>query len=103
MLSYDYRRLDDDRAAALTYLTPDQAKRYGAFFEGVVAENAVSTETVVSVRLVASGIVRTGPDRVDVLLFINRPTANKQTRRWSTTTRSPRRCARSMASGSLTV
>jgi len=78
VLSYDYRRLDDDRAAALAYLSPDQAERYDTFFEGVVKENAATTQTVVSVRVLASGIVRTGPDRVDVLLFINRPTTNKQ-------------------------
>ena len=29
-------------------------------------------------KVVASGIVRTGPDRVDVLLFVNRPTRNRE-------------------------
>jgi Mce-associated membrane protein len=29
---------------------------------------------------VASGIVRSGTDRVQVLVFVNRPTTNKQTR-----------------------
>lgn len=78
VLSYDYRELERDRQAAATYLSPDQRERYDALFEEVIQENAVSTETVVTARVIASGIVRTGPERVDVLLFVNRPTTNSQ-------------------------
>ena len=40
-------------------------------------------------EVVASGIVRSGDDRVQVLVFVNRPTTNKQQSRsrWSTATR----------------
>jgi Mce-associated membrane protein len=34
---------------------------------------------VVTVDLVASGIVRSGEDRVQVLVFVNRPTINAKT------------------------
>jgi Mce-associated membrane protein len=32
----------------------------------------------VTVQVIASGIVRSGDDRVQVLVFLNRPTTNKQ-------------------------
>lgn len=77
VLSFDYRTLDADAAAARSYLTDDYRKKYDETFS-VVSDNAPSTQTVVSVEVVASGIVHTGEDRVDVLLFLNRPTTNKQ-------------------------
>ncbi len=78
VLSYDFRQLEQDKQAALSYMTPAYAAEYEQLFESVIAVNAPSTETVVSVEVLASGIVRTGPDLVDVLLFVNRPTVNKQ-------------------------
>lgn len=77
VLSFDYRTLDADAAAARSYLTDGYRKKYDETFS-VVSDNAPSTQTVVSVEVVASGIVHTGEDRVDVLLFLNRPTTNKQ-------------------------
>jgi len=78
VLSYDYRQLEQDKQAAISYMTPEYAGEYEQLFEAVVAVNAPSTETVVSVEVLESGIVRTGEDLVDVLLFVNRPTTNKQ-------------------------
>ena len=78
VLSYDYRQLEQDKQAAISYMTPEYAGEYEQLFEAVVAVNAPSTETVVSVEVLDSGIVRTGEDLVDVLLFVNRPTTNKQ-------------------------
>ncbi len=77
ILSYDYRQLDEDAAAARSYMTEDYAAEYDQFFAAAVAENAPRTQTVVDVQVIASGIVRSGEDRVDVLLFVNRPTTNK--------------------------
>ncbi len=78
VLSYDYRTLDEDQAEAETYLTDDYAQEYERFFAAAVETNAPRTQTVVRVRVLDSAIVRTGKDRVDVLLFVNRPTTNKQ-------------------------
>jgi Mce-associated membrane protein len=78
VLSYDYRDLDEDAAAARSYMTSRyQEEKYDPLFTGVVQENAERTQTVVTTEVVDSAIVRTGEDRVDVLLFVDRATLNK--------------------------
>jgi Mce-associated membrane protein len=80
VLSYDYRSLDEDAAAARSYMTSSyQEEKYDPLF-AVIEENAPNTQTVVGAQVVDSAIVRTGDDRVDVLLFVDRPTTNKQVR-----------------------
>lgn len=77
VLSYDYRDLEGSREAATEVITPDfESEEYDRFFQGVVVPNAESTETVVEAELVASSVVRSGEDRVELLLFVNRPTTN---------------------------
>lgn len=77
ILSYSHETLDDDQAAAQAYMTPDYREEYDKLFE-VIKENAPRTETTVEAEVVGSGIVRSGESRVEVLLFVNRPTTNKQ-------------------------
>ncbi len=77
ILSYDASSLDEDQQAASSYMTSEYRTEYDKLFE-VIKQNAPATETVVTAQVVASGIVRSGQDRVDVLLFVNRPTTNKQ-------------------------
>ena len=76
VLSYDYKTLDDDQAAAQAAMTSDYRKEYDPLFE-VVKENAPDTGTAIGAEVIASGIVRSGEDRVEVLLFVNQPTTNK--------------------------
>ncbi|MFC5176812.1 hypothetical protein [Nocardioides taihuensis] len=77
LLSYDYRHLDDDQAAAHAYLTSSYQEDYDQLF-GVLQDNAPGTKTVVQVDPpLASAVVRSGEDRVQVLLFVDRPTTNK--------------------------
>jgi len=78
VLSYDATTLEDDQAEARGFLTSDYRAEYDKLFE-VIKQNAPSTETKVDVEVVASGIVRSGSenDRVEILLFVNRPTTNK--------------------------
>jgi Mce-associated membrane protein len=77
LLSYDYRHLADDQAAAHEYLTSSYQSDYDQLFK-LLQDNAPSTRTVVQVDPpLASAIVRSGEDRVQVLLFVNRPTTNK--------------------------
>jgi Mce-associated membrane protein len=78
VLSYGYRSLEDDRARAEGYLTSDYRADYDKLF-AVIADNAPQTQTTVEATVVASGIVRSGQDRVDVLVFVDRPTTNKLT------------------------
>jgi Mce-associated membrane protein len=78
VLSYGHDSLEDDQARAQGYLTSDYGVDYDKLF-AVIAENAPRTETTVEAEVVASGIVRSGQDRVDVLVFVDRPTTNKLT------------------------
>jgi Mce-associated membrane protein len=76
ILSYDYRHLERDQAAAQAYMTSNYRKDYDKLFE-VIKENAPETRTKVSSEVIASGIVRSGEDRVAILLFVDRPTTQK--------------------------
>ena len=58
-------------------MTADYKKDYAKLFQ-VIKDNAPETKTVVTAEVIASGIVRSGDDRVSVLVFVNRPTTNKQ-------------------------
>ena len=77
VLSYDYRTLDEDQAAAQDLLTSDYRGDYDDLFE-VIRDNAEPTKTVVEVEVIASSVVRSGEDRVEILLFVNRPTTNAE-------------------------
>jgi Mce-associated membrane protein len=76
ILAYDYRHLDEDQQAADALMTPAYRKKYDALFSQIAA-NAPDLKVVVTVDVVASGIVRSGDDRVQVLVFVNRPTLRK--------------------------
>lgn len=79
VLSYDYRTLEEDQEAAHDLITSDYREDdYDPLFE-VITDNAPPTKTVVEVEVIASAITRSGEDRVDVLLFVNRPTTNAET------------------------
>jgi Mce-associated membrane protein len=75
ILAYDYRDLEGSRDAALPYLTDDYRKKYDQLFE-VLQENAPNTKTIVRAELVASAVGLVGEDRIQVLVFVNRPTLN---------------------------
>ncbi len=79
VLSYDYRTLDEDQQEAEERLTADYRGDYADLFE-VIRDNAEPTKTVVEVEVIASAVVRAGEDRVEVLLFVNRPTTNAETK-----------------------
>ncbi|WP_151083497.1 J domain-containing protein [Nocardioides cynanchi] len=77
ILSYDAHHLDQSQAAATPYLTQDYRTQYDKLFS-VIRDNAPRTGTVVRAKYLASGIVRSGAGRVDVLVFVNQVTYNKQ-------------------------
>lgn len=78
VLSYGFETLKEDQARAQGYLTSDYREDYDQLF-AVISDNAPQTQTTVEAQVVASGIVRSGQDRVDVLVFVDRPTTNKLT------------------------
>lgn len=81
ILSYDHQTLEADQAAAHRFMTDDYREQdYDPLFE-VIKDNAPGTQTVVETTVVDSGVVRwdpDSPDRVQVLLFVDRPTTNAQ-------------------------
>ena len=76
VLSYDYEHLDEDQRAAQALMTGSYRSEYDKLF-AVLEENAPQTQTKVTASVVASGIVRATADRVQVLVFVDRPTTNK--------------------------
>ncbi|HEY0642195.1 MAG TPA: DnaJ domain-containing protein [Nocardioides sp.] len=76
VLSYDYQHLDADQEAATALMTGKYKSEYDKLF-AVLQENAPQTQTKVTADVIASGIVRASDDRVQVLVFVDRPTTNK--------------------------
>jgi Mce-associated membrane protein len=77
VLSYDAHHLDRSAAVARPWLTSSYRRQYDKLF-AVIRQNAPRTGTVVKATDVASGVVRSGTDRVDVLVFVDQATRNKQ-------------------------
>jgi Mce-associated membrane protein len=77
VLSYDAAHLDDSRADAEGHLTGGYRKEYDKLFDGVIADNAPSTGTVVQAEVVSSGVVRADKDRVQVFLLVDQSRTNK--------------------------
>lgn len=78
VLSYDYRQMEQSKAAAENFLTPSFSQEYDKLFAQLTI-NAPETETVVSTEVVASGIVSAEVDEVLAFVFINRPTQKQDT------------------------
>lgn len=85
VLSYDYRRLDKDFAAARTHLTGDFRDEYGKTTKAVVGPTAQKYHGVVKATVAApatgapsASVVSASPDKVVVLLFVNQVTESTQ-------------------------
>ena len=76
VLSYDYETLEADQREAQALMTGGYREEYDKLFT-VLEENAPQTQTKVGASVVASGVVRASEDRVQVLVFVDRPTTNK--------------------------
>lgn len=75
ILSYDYRHLDRDFAAARTHLTGKFRDTYRKTTTTVVAPTAKQYEGVVKATVATPpAIVSASPDKVVVLLFVNQLT-----------------------------
>ena len=76
VLSYDYESLEADQREAEALMTGGYREEYDKLFT-VLEDNAPQTQTKVGASVVASGVVRASDDRVQVLVFVDRPTTNK--------------------------
>ena len=76
VLSYDYRSFEESTAAARSYMTIGYQEEYDKLV-AALEPNLEEVQPVVEVEIVDSAVVRTGEDRVDVLVFVNRPTLRK--------------------------
>jgi len=81
ILSYDAAHLDDSRSDAQQYLTGGFRKDYDKLMDGVVAENAPGTGTVLEARLLRSGLARADEDRAQVFLLVDQSRTNKAEKR----------------------
>jgi Mce-associated membrane protein len=76
ILSYDYRHLDADFAAARKVLTGSFARDYVATTSKVVRPGAVQYHAVVKAEVAAESVISATAGQVDVLLFVNQTTTS---------------------------
>jgi Mce-associated membrane protein len=78
ILSYDYRHLDADFAAATALTTGSLRTDYQATTSKAVAQLAAQTHAVVSAKVVAGGVVRSTSTTATVLLFVDQTTTSNR-------------------------
>jgi Mce-associated membrane protein len=78
VLSYDYRQLDSDFAAATALTTGSLRSDYQATTSKAVAQLATQTHAVVIAKVVAGGVVSSTSTRVTVLLFVDQTTTSNR-------------------------
>jgi Mce-associated membrane protein len=78
VLSYDYRQLDSDFAAATALTTGSLRSDYQATTSKAVAQLATQTHAVVTAKVVAGGVVSSSATRVTVLLFVDQTTTSNR-------------------------
>jgi Mce-associated membrane protein len=77
MLSYDYRRLAEDRERAANYLTDSYGKEYLKVYTTLEKQKdgapglAVQTKAVVKASVLGSGVVDADEDTVRVVVYVN--------------------------------
>lgn len=76
ILAYDYESLEADRDAAAALMTPEYREEYVETFDDLVLEAARERKAQVEADVRASGVAAAGPDRVEVLLFVNQTTVS---------------------------
>jgi hypothetical protein len=80
ILSYHYKTLEADEAAALKFMTSrmiegdDDGPGYRSTFESSIIPNAPLLKANVDAELMASGVMNVSDGRVDVLLYVNQTT-----------------------------
>jgi Mce-associated membrane protein len=78
ILSYDYRRLDADFAAATAVTTGSFRTDYQATTARAVKALATQTQAVVAAKVVAGGVVSSSANHATLLLFVNQTTTSNR-------------------------
>ena len=78
ILSYDYRHLDANFAAATALTTGQLRTDYQATTSKAVAQLAAQTHAVVSAKVVAGGVVSSTATTATVLLFVDQTTTSNR-------------------------
>jgi Mce-associated membrane protein len=78
ILSYDYRHLDADFAAATAVTTGSFRTDYQATTAKAVKALATQTQAVVVAKVVAGGVVDSSQDHATLLLFVNQTTTSNR-------------------------
>jgi len=76
VLSYRYDQLPQDLSQARQYLTDDYAPDYVNTIRRLVSSSAQHLKVTVQAKVLASGVSEAGPQRADVLLFVNQTTTS---------------------------
>jgi Mce-associated membrane protein len=76
ILSYDYRHLDADFAAARAHLTGKFADQYARTTSSVVRSTAQRYRAAVRATVAGASVISAAPNRVVVLLFVNQTTTS---------------------------
>jgi Mce-associated membrane protein len=71
ILAYRYDRLQADADAAKDFMTDDYARSYQSTVDDLLAAPASQVKAQVTATVKESGVARSGPGEVDVLLFVN--------------------------------
>ncbi|MFE7226276.1 J domain-containing protein [Nocardioides sp. NPDC057577] len=78
LLSYDYSKMDESKAAAHEVMTSSEKKDYDRIF-AVLVDNVPETKTVVkTLKPVDAGVIRVSEDAVQVLVLVDRQVTNAQ-------------------------
>lgn len=78
LFSYDYRTFDDSVANGRTFATGGFAEEYAQTTTALKA-TATKQQAVVLAEVSATGVVSAGPDRVELLLYLNQYRRNVTT------------------------
>lgn len=78
VLGYDYKRLDQDFAAARAHLTPAFAAQYDELSEKTIRPTATKYKAVVTAQVLASSVEEAERGSVQVLLFVNQTTSTTE-------------------------
>lgn len=81
VLSYDYRHLDDDFAAAAAVTAQPFTGEYQRTTSTAVRPVATKNKAVVAATVSAAGVVRAAADRVVVLAYVNQTTRSSRLER----------------------
>ncbi len=76
VLSYDHRSLEQDRDAALAFMTPAYGRDYRSTFDTAVIAAATEAEATVETEVQEAGITAIDTDSAEVLMFADQSTTN---------------------------